>query len=231
MSSHKVALRAAAVQPGMAEMAPEPVRVDIHAALAAAAGNHLVVGRFNPRTQRSCPGPKTDRCRPPTWSPTQSATPQPGREWRTATNETCVDGSNHSYRCSVRAAIALWCAEHRARNVQFWFMLQMAYLIRRGRVRDPIQRPAHTVDIPVRLPDDILLTLTICPAWPGSGRRRPAGRFCRSAKMRSSSGLTRTHQLACSTCRSRVTLRVPIGDQHHGEGNEWTLVSTSGSLW
>jgi hypothetical protein len=57
----------------------------------------------------------------------------------------------------VRAAIALWCAEHRARNVQFWFMLQMAYLIRRGRVRDPIQRPAHTVDIPVRLPDDIVI--------------------------------------------------------------------------
>ena len=39
---HQVALRPAAVQPGVAEMVPEPVRAGIHAALAAAASDHLV---------------------------------------------------------------------------------------------------------------------------------------------------------------------------------------------
>src|SRR5208282_2561643 len=39
---HQVPLRAAAVQPGVAEMVPEPVREQIHPALAAAAGDHLV---------------------------------------------------------------------------------------------------------------------------------------------------------------------------------------------
>jgi hypothetical protein len=39
---HQVSLRAAAVQPGMAEMMPEPVRPGIHPGLPAAAGDHLV---------------------------------------------------------------------------------------------------------------------------------------------------------------------------------------------
>src|ERR1039457_1235377 len=39
---HQVSLRAASVQPGVAEMVPEPVRVDVHAALLAASGGHLV---------------------------------------------------------------------------------------------------------------------------------------------------------------------------------------------
>src|SRR5712671_4231118 len=39
---HQVSLGAAAVQPGVAEVVPEPVRVGVHAALLAAAGDHLV---------------------------------------------------------------------------------------------------------------------------------------------------------------------------------------------
>ena len=39
---HQVSLGPAAVQPGVAEMVPEPVRVHRHAALAAAAADHLV---------------------------------------------------------------------------------------------------------------------------------------------------------------------------------------------
>src|SRR6516162_10175030 len=39
---HQVAFGAAAVEPGMAEVVPEPVRVHGHAALAAATGDHLV---------------------------------------------------------------------------------------------------------------------------------------------------------------------------------------------
>ena len=39
---HQVALGAAAVQPGVAEVVPEPVREGVHAALPAAAGDHLV---------------------------------------------------------------------------------------------------------------------------------------------------------------------------------------------
>ena len=36
------------------------------------------------------------------------------------------------------------------------------------------------------------LTLTTCPGWPGSERRRPAGRFSPGVSARSSPGLTRT---------------------------------------
>jgi hypothetical protein len=39
---HQVSLGPAAVQPGVAEVVPEPVRVDVHAALLAATGGHLV---------------------------------------------------------------------------------------------------------------------------------------------------------------------------------------------
>ena len=39
---HQVSLRAASVQPGVAEVVPEPVRVHGHVALAAAAGDQLI---------------------------------------------------------------------------------------------------------------------------------------------------------------------------------------------
>src|ERR1035441_5494176 len=39
---HQVSLGAAAVEPGVAEVVPEPVRAGVHAALLAAAGGHLV---------------------------------------------------------------------------------------------------------------------------------------------------------------------------------------------
>src|SRR5208337_1201063 len=39
---HQVSLGSAAVQPGVAEVVPEPVRVGVDSALAAAAGDHLV---------------------------------------------------------------------------------------------------------------------------------------------------------------------------------------------
>jgi hypothetical protein len=39
---HQVCFGSPAVEPGMAEMVPEPVRMDGNAAFAAAAGNHLV---------------------------------------------------------------------------------------------------------------------------------------------------------------------------------------------
>ena len=41
-AEREVSLGAAAVQPGVAEVVPEPVRVGVHAALASAAGDHLV---------------------------------------------------------------------------------------------------------------------------------------------------------------------------------------------
>jgi hypothetical protein len=47
---HQVALGAAAVQPGVAEMVPEPVRPGVQAGLAAPAGDHLIdpAGRHRP---------------------------------------------------------------------------------------------------------------------------------------------------------------------------------------
>src|ERR1035441_6264830 len=42
VASHQVPLGPAAVQPGVAEVVPEPVRERVHAALLAAAGGHLV---------------------------------------------------------------------------------------------------------------------------------------------------------------------------------------------
>jgi hypothetical protein len=39
---HQVSFGAAAVKPGVAEVVAEPVRVGVHAALPAAAGDHLV---------------------------------------------------------------------------------------------------------------------------------------------------------------------------------------------
>jgi hypothetical protein len=42
MEFHQVAFRAAAVQTGVAEITPEPVRVHRHASLLPAPGDHLV---------------------------------------------------------------------------------------------------------------------------------------------------------------------------------------------
>ena len=42
MEFHQVSLGPAAIQPGVAEVVPEPVRERVDAALAAAAGDHLV---------------------------------------------------------------------------------------------------------------------------------------------------------------------------------------------
>src|SRR5271165_4133750 len=39
---HQLSLGPAAVEPGVAEVVPEPVRIGVHVALAAAAGDHLV---------------------------------------------------------------------------------------------------------------------------------------------------------------------------------------------
>jgi DNA-3-methyladenine glycosylase II len=48
------------------------------------------------------------------------------------------------------------------------------------------------------------LTLTTCRSWPGSGRRRLAGRSSPSRSARSSSALTRMHPSACASCRSPI---------------------------
>src|SRR5271166_535255 len=56
---HQVPLRPAAVQPGAAEMMPEPVRVDIHAGLLAAPLDHLVdsLGAHRPPVAGAEPQP------------------------------------------------------------------------------------------------------------------------------------------------------------------------------
>src|SRR6266702_2952548 len=55
---HQVTLRPAAVQPGVAEMVPEPVRVDIHPALPTAAGDHLVDAAGGQRPPVADPEPQ-----------------------------------------------------------------------------------------------------------------------------------------------------------------------------
>src|SRR5271165_1963512 len=55
---HQVTLRTAAVQPGVAEMVPEPVREYVHAALGAAAGDHLVDAAGGQRPPIARPEPQ-----------------------------------------------------------------------------------------------------------------------------------------------------------------------------
>ena len=64
---HQVTLGAAAVQPGVAERVPEPVRPRVQAGLAAPAGDHLVdpAGGHGPAVARARPQLRAPRLRVP----------------------------------------------------------------------------------------------------------------------------------------------------------------------